>query len=67
MNHDTHGDGAGGATHSFIKGREVETDSGELVAPFEGNHGWFWRNRTDGEVTVMLKVSNEYSSVKRVA
>lgn len=67
VNHDTHGDGAGGATHSFSKGREVETDAGELVAPFDGNHGWFWRNRTDGEVTVTLKVSGEYSSVKRVA
>lgn len=66
VNHDTHGDGAGGATHSFSKGKAVETDSGELVAPFEGNHGWFWRNRTDGEVTVTLKVSGEYSSVKRV-
>lgn len=66
VNHDTHGDGPGGATHSFSKGREVETDSGELVAPFAGNHGWFWRNRTGGEVTVTLKVSGEYSSVKRV-
>ena len=66
VNHDTHGDGPGGATHSFSKGREVETDSGELVAPFDGNHGWFWRNRTDDEVTVTLKVSGEYSSVKRV-
>jgi hypothetical protein len=66
VNHDTHGDGPGGATHSFSKGREVETDSGELVAPFDGNHGWFWRNRTGGEVTVTLKVSGEYSSVKRV-
>ena len=67
VNHDTHGDGPGGATHSFSKGREVETDSGELIAPFDGNHGWFWRNRTGGEVTVTLKVSGEYSSVKRVA
>ena len=67
VNHDTHGDNPGGATHSFSKGREVEADSGELIAPFDGNHGWFWRNRTGGEVTVTLKVSGEYSSVKRVA
>ena len=66
VNHDTHGDGAGGATHSFSKGREVETDAGELVAPFDGNHGWFWRNRTGGDVIVTLKVSGEYNSVKRV-
>ncbi|MDQ3666795.1 MAG: transmembrane anchor protein [Acidobacteriota bacterium] len=67
VNHDTHGDGPGGASHSFSKGREVERDSGELTAPFDGNHGWFWRNRSDSEVTVTLKVTGEYSGVKRVA
>lgn len=67
VNHDTHGDGPGGASHSFSKGREVERDSGELTAPFDGNHGWFWRNRSESEVTVTLKVTGEYSSVKRVA
>ena len=67
VNHDTHGDNPTGAKHSFSKGREVERDAGELVAPFDGNHGWYWRNRTDGDVTVTLKVSGEYQSVKRVA
>jgi hypothetical protein len=67
VNHDTHGDNSTGAKHSFSKGREVERDAGELVAPFDGNHGWYWRNRNDGDVTVTLKVSGEYQSVKRVA
>ena len=67
VNHDTHGDNSTGATHSFSKGREVERDAGELVAPFDGNHGWFWRNRSDSEVTVTLKVTGEYRTVKRVA
>ncbi len=67
VNHDTHGDNSTGAKHSFSKGREVERDAGELVAPFDGHHGWYWRNRTDGDVTVTLKVSGEYQSVKRVA
>ena len=67
VNHDTHGDNPTGAKHSFSRGREVERDAGELVAPFDGNHGWFWRNRTAGDVTVTLKVSGEYQSVKRVA
>lgn len=67
VNHDTHGDNPAGAKHSFSKGREVERDAGELMAPFDGNHGWFWRNRTDGHVTVTLKVKGEYQSVKRVA
>lgn len=67
VNHDTHGDGPGGATHSFSRGRGVESDSGELTAPFDGNHGWFWRNRSGSDVTVKLKVTGEYSSIKRVA
>ena len=66
VNHDTHADGPGGANHSYSKAREVEADSGELTAPFDGNHGWFWRNRSGSEVIVTLKVSGEYSNIKRV-
>ncbi len=66
VNHDTHGDGPGGATHSFSKGREVERDSGELTAPFDGNHGWFWRNRSESVVTVTLKTTGTYRNIKRV-
>jgi hypothetical protein len=66
VNHDTHGDGPGGATHSFSKGRQVERDSGELVAPFDGNHGWFWRNRSEAVVTITLKTIGAYRKIKRV-
>lgn len=66
VNHDTHGDGPGGATHSFSKGKQVERDAGELTAPFDGNHGWFWRNRTESDVTVTLKTTGKYRSIKRV-
>jgi hypothetical protein len=67
VNHDTHGDNPTGAKHSFSKGREIERDAGELIAPFDGNHGWFWRNRTESDLTVTLRVSGEYRAVKRVA
>ncbi len=66
VNHDTHADGPNRASHSYSKGKQVERDSGELTAPFDGNHGWFWRNRTDRDVTVTLKTSGEYRSIKRV-
>jgi hypothetical protein len=66
VNHDTHGDGPGGVTHSFSKGRQMERDSGELTAPFDGNHGWFWRNRTETDVTVTLKTKGNYRNIKRV-
>ncbi len=66
LNHDTHGEGANKAFISYKKGTNVEGDAGELVADFDGSHGWFWRNRTAGEVTVTIKTSGAYQSIKRL-
>ncbi len=62
---DTHGDG-GGESISYEKGRSVAEDSGVLETAFDGNHGWFWRNRTSDPVTVMLKTDDAYSDIKRL-
>ena len=59
LNFDTHGDGSGRSV-SYEQGRGVPEQSGELVAAFDGNHGWFWRNRTDAPVTVTLRTRGEY-------
>ncbi len=64
VNYDTHGDGFGRSI-SYVKGRGVPADKGELVAAFTGNHGWFWRNRGDAPVTVLLRTGGQYSSIKR--
>jgi hypothetical protein len=37
-----------------------------LVAAFTGNHGWFWRNRGEADVTVTLQTGGAYSDIKRV-
>ena len=60
LNYDTHGDG-GGRSVTYEKGRGVPGQSGELVAAFDGNHGWFWRNRTDAPVTFTLRTRGDYS------
>lgn len=68
VNHDTHGEpynGAEGYFHSYHKGKQVNGDKGEFTAIFDGTHGWFWRNRSNGNVTISLKTSGEYLSVKR--
>ena len=65
VNFDTHGDG-GGESISYEKGRGVAEDSGVLEAAFDGNHGWFWRNRTGDPVTVTLKTDGAYTDIKRV-
>ncbi len=65
VNFDTHGD-ALGRSISYEKGRGVPADEGELVAAFTGNHGWFWRNRGEADVTVVLRTGGVYSDIKRV-
>ena len=59
LNFDTHGDG-GGQSVTYEQGRGVPDQSGELVAAFDGNHGWFWRNRTNAPVTFTLRTRGEY-------
>ncbi|PLC47884.1 hypothetical protein CR159_21145 [Pollutimonas subterranea] len=65
VNYDTHGDG-GGRSISYEKGRGVAKDEGVLDAAFDGNHGWFWRNRTESDVTVTLRTNGDYAELKRV-
>ncbi|AOS81707.1 MULTISPECIES: hypothetical protein [Hydrogenophaga] len=64
VNYDTHGDG-GARSISYVKGRGVAADEGELVAAFTGNHGWFWRNRGKEDVTLVLRTRGDYSQLKR--
>lgn len=65
INFDTHGDGGGNAI-SYEKGRGVFEDEGELKAAFTGNHGWFFRNRNDNDVTVVLRLDGDYGELKRM-
>ena len=66
VNFDTHADGQGISYHGYGKGRESIGEQGELVAAFDGKHGWFWRNRSGAPVTITLRTRGEYSEVKRV-
>jgi hypothetical protein len=69
VNYDTHGDPVGapkGFYHGYGTGRNEAADAGTLQAAFDGTHGWFWRNRSGAEVTVTLKTSGDYQTIKRV-
>ncbi|GGC60755.1 hypothetical protein [Marinobacter halophilus] len=65
VNFDTHGDG-GGRSISYEKGRGVPEDEGELEAAFTGNHGWFFRNRNDNDVTLVLRTGGDYGELKKM-
>ena len=53
------------AAHRYGKGTSA-AESGELVAAFDGVHGWFWRNRTDLPITITLQTAGEYLVLKEL-
>ncbi len=66
VNFDTHADAPGISYHGYGKGSNSPGESGTLVAAFDGSHGWFWRNRSGGAVTITLRTEGSYTEIKRV-
>jgi hypothetical protein len=67
VNYDTHGDPWNAPRefyHGYERGTAVPGREGELVAAFDGLHGWFWRNRTGAAVTVTLRTEGAYQGVR---
>ena len=52
----------------FIRYRESETanSSGSIVAPFSGNHGWYWLNIEEHPIEITLRVAGFYSEIKEL-
>ena len=65
VNFDTHGD-APGKSISYEKGRGVTADEGVLEAAFTGNHGWYWRNRGNADVKLVLRTRGDYTNIQRM-
>ena len=64
---DFHGEPKGAAADvftSFEKGTKA-TALGEFDAPFEGVHGWYWKNRGTETVSLQLKTSGVYEKIGR--
>jgi len=64
---DFHGEPKGDTT-GYFKSYQKGTGSrlsGSLVAPFEGTHGWYWKNGTRSAVSISLKVSGDYQIIQK--
>lgn len=63
VNYDQHGEEFGAASDeytSYDKGTKASS-TGKFRAPFDGTHGWYWRNRTDGPVTITVTAAGQFS------
>lgn len=63
VNFDLHGHGSGQSV-TYEKGRGSTGSEGAILAGFDGEHGWFWRNRDKSDVTVTVQVRGEYAEFK---
>lgn len=54
-----------GFAHSYGRGL-ANGKQGDLVAAFDGVHGWYWRNRSEGTVRVTLKTRGEYQELLEI-
>lgn len=64
---DLHGHDPAAGNQFFVRYREDQdgaTDvTGSLVAPFDGEHGWYWVNINDVPVTITLTVTGFFDDI----
>jgi hypothetical protein len=68
VSYDFHGEPKGQPSSvftSFEKGT-ARSAEGEFEAPFEGVHGWYWKNLAPHPITITLKTSGVYSKIGQV-
>lgn len=63
VNFDLHGHGSGQSV-TYERGRGSSGSEGTIIADFDGEHGWFWRNRDSSDLTVTVQVRGEYAEFK---
>ena len=51
--------------HNYEKGA-AKTKEGSITAAFDGSHGWFWRNRTNTDITITLKAKGQFTNMQHM-
>ena len=62
VNFELHGEPFGAASDEYTtyeKGTSAGAD-GKFRAPFDGTHGWYWRNRTGTPLTITVKATGVF-------
>ena len=64
---DNHGDSAQANVnyHGYGKGTKAN-DEGVIEAAFNGQHGWYWKNRGSESLTITLQTTGAYTEIKHL-
>lgn len=63
---DMHGEpaaGPAGAFTTYWKQKKMTSAQGSFTAPFQGTHGWYWRNGGETPVTLTIKTEGFYKDL----
>lgn len=60
---DLHGEPQGDTTGYFLSYLVTTSEQakGMFIAPFNGSHGWYWKNNSELPITVTLTLTGDYS------
>ncbi|MFO7277588.1 MAG: hypothetical protein DIU56_011175 [Pseudomonadota bacterium] len=64
---DFHGHDPAAGENFWVRYEELQSGTsshGSLVAPFSGEHGWFWLNVSDAPVVLTLTVTGYFDDIK---
>jgi hypothetical protein len=62
----TEGDWPEGYYRSYEINQSSSASHGSFIAPFTGQHGWYWRNLSDERAMITLEASGYYSRLGRI-
>lgn len=65
VNFDMHGEkpNDGDNYTSYWRDRDQTSANGSFTAPYDGTHGWYWKNNGTAPATVTVKVSGYYEKL----
>lgn len=65
VNFDMHGErpNAGSDFTSYWQDKLKTEGHGSFIAPFDGSHGWYWKNKSGEPLTLTLKISGYYEKL----
>jgi hypothetical protein len=68
INWELHGEelGAPGNEYTSYERSVSAGESGKFRAPFDGTHGWYWRNDTGAPATIKVRASGDFSKFELV-
>ena len=66
VNFELHGEEPGSTDFTSYEKGSSAGESGTFRAPFDGTHGWYWKNRTASPITITVRATGNFEKFERL-